>query len=71
MLKQLQMIRAMTLKELAARYGVSTKTMKRWILRQVEIGKAFGRYYLRHQVEKIIEHYGPFVYDVIPDVKAK
>lgn len=69
MLKQFHFIRAMTLKELAARYGISTKTMKRWILRRIDIiGKAFGRYYLRHQVEKIIELYGPFVYDTDPNV---
>ena len=70
MLIQLHFIRAMTLKELAVRYGISTKTMKRWIVKRIDIiGKAFGRYYLRHQVEKIIELYGPFVYEFHPNAK--
>lgn len=66
MLKQLPPIRAMTLKELAARYLVSTKTMKRWILRHRDkIGDAIGRFYLGPQVQTMIAIFGPFV--VIPE----
>jgi len=52
----------MTLKELAAAYGISTKTMRKWIwTHRDKIGSALGRYFLYFQVQIIVSIFGPFV----------
>ena len=52
-------IRPYTLSELAALYGVSTKTMRNWLLpHQESIGKRVGRLYTTLQVKIIFEKLG-------------
>ena len=62
MSKNVKPDRAMTLKELAAAYGISTKTMRKWIwTHRDKIGSALGRYFLYFQVQIIVSIFGPFV----------
>jgi hypothetical protein len=57
-MKQIE-IRPYMLGELAALYGVSTKTMRTWLLpHQENIGKRVGRIYTTKQVEMIFEKLG-------------
>jgi DNA-binding transcriptional MerR regulator len=52
-------IRPYTQSELAAMYGVSTKTLRNWILpHQETIGKRVGRLYTTKQVELIFDKLG-------------
>lgn len=54
----------MMLKELAWRYGVSTKTMSRWIrAHEDRIGKAIGRFYVAAQILIMHSIFGPFMRD--------
>ncbi|MBQ5688785.1 MAG: hypothetical protein IIV21_02380 [Bacteroidales bacterium] len=47
--------RAMTLKELADRWGVSCKTVKKWLKPfEAEIGPKIGNVYSPHQVKIIL-----------------
>ena len=51
--------RPITNKELAAAYGISTKTLRSWLLRHQEhIGPKVGRYYNSRQVRIIYERLG-------------
>jgi transposase-like protein len=57
-MKQVE-IRPYTLSELSVLYGVTTKTMRNWILcHQESIGKRVGRLYTTLQVEIIFEKLG-------------
>ena len=57
-MKQVE-IRPYTLSELAALYGVSSKTMRNWTLpHQESIGKRVGRLYTTKQVQVIFDKLG-------------
>lgn len=57
--KQTIQIRPYSSKELAAMYGVSSRTFRRWIiLIEKHIGKRIGNYYMIPQVEVIFEKLG-------------
>jgi hypothetical protein len=52
-------IKPYSLKELAALYGMSMKSMRSWLLPfQDLIGKRYGRYYTVHQIEFIFTKFG-------------
>lgn len=54
----------MMLKEIADGFGVSTKTVRRWInARKEKIGVRLGRYFTCAQVLIINDLFGPFVSD--------
>ena len=54
-----QVAKPSTLKELAAMYNVSTKTIRTWLLPpQTSIGKKTGRYYTSLQVRIIFDKLG-------------
>ncbi|MFT3979453.1 MAG: MerR family transcriptional regulator [Ferruginibacter sp.] len=54
-----QQARPYTNKELAALYGVSTKTLRTWLLRhQQSIGPKSGRYFTSKQVRIIFDGLG-------------
>jgi DNA-binding transcriptional MerR regulator len=47
-------VRPLTTKELAALYGLSTKTLRTWLLpHQTTIGKKVSRYYTALQIKTI------------------
>ena len=48
-----------TIKEIAAMYGISTKTIHRWMEPiKNEVGEKRGRYYTVNQVERIFNEIG-------------
>jgi len=52
-------VKPYTKKELAALYGISTKTIIRWMEPiKEEVGEKRGRYYTVNQVERIFEEIG-------------
>jgi len=54
-----QVAKPSTLKELAAMYNVSTKTIRTWLLpHQISIGQKTGRYYTSLQVRIIFDKLG-------------
>ena len=54
-----QVAKPSTLKELAAMYNVSTKTIRTWLLpHQTSIGQKTGRYYTTLQVRIIFDKLG-------------
>lgn len=54
-----QQAKPCTNKELAALYGISTKTLRTWLLmHQAHIGPKIGRYFTTRQVRIIFEHIG-------------
>ncbi len=55
----LSLVKAYTISELAALYGISTKTIKTWLKPHAqEIGPRLGRYYTTLQVRTIFEKIG-------------
>lgn len=61
--KQSVRIKAYTTKEVALLYGVSGKTLKKWLIPfKKEIGKRYGHFYNPKQVQIIFEKLG------IPDL---
>lgn len=52
-------IKPCTTKELAGMYGVSTKTLRTWLLPHLEyIGKRISKYYTAKQVRVIFDRLG-------------
>ncbi len=52
-------LKAYTIKELAAMYGISTKTFRGWLIPHKEIiGLKTGRYFTALQVKIIFERFG-------------
>ncbi|WP_113636090.1 helix-turn-helix domain-containing protein [Nubsella zeaxanthinifaciens] len=51
-------IKAYTKKQLAAFYGVSRSTFRRWINQISDLGEYIGKTYTPAQVKKIVEHLG-------------
>ena len=63
-------IKAYSISELARMYGISNKSMNRWLKPHAHhIGKREGRYYTALQVAIIFEKFGPpgTVYQVQPN----
>ena len=57
--KKVIYLKPYTTKEIAAMYGISTKTIIRWIEPiKNEVGEKRGRYYTVNQVERIFDEIG-------------